>query len=247
MPGDDFSGGEALQLDVLFEVLDEVGRQIGEHGHAAKMIFQSAFAVVRIDLRAESFVLHHDVEHVAQHFVSDDIGFRADGGGARIEIEARHFAEEVAGAQGGDRIAVVQIHRSIDGNGAVARFFFANVVAAIDQRAGEAFEKSPGAALSFYVGDGRGNGNFGGAFDNIKSGGAELAFAANDFAFAVAAFYDGAAIQLEKGARDAFEDGNLEKFFGVETARVVGTGNRGAGHAFVGERAGGAGDHAFAA
>jgi len=46
---------------------------------------------------AESLVLQHDVEDIAQHFECDDIGFRDHRGGARIKIHAGHFAEEIAG------------------------------------------------------------------------------------------------------------------------------------------------------
>jgi hypothetical protein len=63
------------------------------------MILQSAFAVIGVDLRAESFVLHHDVEDVTQHFISNDIGFRPHGSRARVKIQTSHFAKQVAGTE----------------------------------------------------------------------------------------------------------------------------------------------------
>ncbi len=186
-------------------------------GTRAQMIFQRALAIVGVNLRAKRFVLHHDVEDVAQHFVSHDIGFRAHRCGAGIKIQTSHFAEKIAGTQRSNRIAIVEVHGSVDGDGAVAGFFLANILATIHQRAGEALEESFGAALGFYVRDGRGNGNFRGAFHDVKRGGPKFAFAADDFTVAVAAFHDGAAIQFQKCAGDTLEYRNLQKFFGVET------------------------------
>ena len=191
---DELAGSETLEFDAFFEVLNKVGRKVREHGDAAKMIFKRAAAVVGVDLSAEGFVLEHDVENIAQHFVGDDIGFRTNGGAARIEIQARHFTEEIARAEFGDRAGVGEVDAGVNGDGAVARFALAFVFFAGDEGAGEAFEETFGAPIGFYVGDGGGNGNFGFAFENIKRGGAKFAFAADDFAFAEAAFHDGAAI-----------------------------------------------------
>ncbi len=121
---------------------------------------------------------------------------RGHGGGAGIEIHASHFAEEIAGTKFGDGVTVRKIDRCVDGNGSVSRFFLALVFFACDESARQAFEKTFGTALRLDVGNRRGNGNFGFAFENVESGGTEFAFTADDLAFAVAALDDGAAIEL---------------------------------------------------
>ncbi len=208
---------------------------------------ESAAAVGLVELRAEGFVPQHDVENVAQHFESDDIGFRNHSGGARIEIHACHFAEEIAGAKFGDGVAVRKVDRRVDGNGSVARLLFALVFFARDKRARKPLEESFGTALRLDVRNGRGNGDFGLTFENIESGGTEFTFTADDLTLAVAAFHDGAAIELQKCSRDAFENGNLKKVLRLETLRSGTAGDGGANDPFVGQRARWAGDHALAA
>src|SRR5712664_2749012 len=210
---------ESLQFHTFLQVLDEIRRKIRKHRDAAKMIFEGAAAVGLVELRAEGFVPQHDVEHVAQHFESDDIGFRNHSGGARIEIHACHFAEEIAGAKFGDGVAVRKVDRRVDGNGSVARLLFALVFFARDKRARKPLEESFGTALRLDVRNGRGNGDFGLTFENIESGGTEFTFTADDLTLAVAAFHDGAAIELQKCSRDAFENGNLKKVLRLETLR----------------------------
>src|SRR6267142_1799048 len=195
---DRLAGSESLQFHAFLQVLDEIRRKIGEHWDPAKMIFESAAAVGLVELRAEGFVLKHDVENVAQHFERDDIGFRDHGGGARIEIHARHFAEEIARTKFGDGVAVRKVDRRVDGNGSVACFFLALVFFARNESAGEAFDESFGSALRLDVGDRRGDGDEGLTFKNIECGGAKFAFAADDLAFPVVALDDGATVQLEK-------------------------------------------------
>src|SRR5229473_423033 len=243
---DDLSWGEALKLDALFQMLDEFRRKVREHGHTAKVIFERTAAIGLVELRAESFVLQHDVENVAQHLESHDIGLRGDRSGARIKIHARHFAEEIPGAEFGDGIAVSEVNRGVDGNGSVACFFLALVFLARDERAAQPLEKSFGAALRLDVRDGRGDGNFGLAFENVESRGAELAFAADDFAFAEAPFDDGAAVELQEGSGDTFKYRNLQQVFGFESLRVQPCSNRRSHDTLVRERPGGAGDHALA-
>src|SRR5271169_489053 len=106
---DGLARSEALQFDVLLQVLDEIRRKIRKHGNAAEMIFESPAAVSLVELRAEGFVLEHDVENISQHFEGDDLRLRDHGGGSRIKIHARHFAEEIAGAQFRDRVPVRKI------------------------------------------------------------------------------------------------------------------------------------------
>ena len=247
LAGDALAGCETLKLDAFFEVFDKVGGKVCEHGDAAQMIFQSSAAIVGIDLRAEGFVLEHDVENVAQHFVSDDIGFRMNRGGARIKIHAGHFTKEVAGAEFCDRMAVGKVDGSVDGDGAVARFAFAFVLFPGNERAGETFEETLGAAIRFYMSDRCGDGNFGLALKNVERGGTEFAFPADDIAFAETAFDDGPAIQLKEGAGNPFEHRDLQEFFGFETFGAGTSGNGCTDYAFVGERAGGAGNHTLAA
>src|SRR2546425_12445125 len=87
------SGSKALELHAFLEVLDKFRRKIRKHGHAAQMIFESPAAIGLVQLRAERFVLEHDVENIAEHFKSYDVGFRYNSGGARIKIHAGHLAE----------------------------------------------------------------------------------------------------------------------------------------------------------
>src|SRR5262249_8781641 len=188
---------------------NKLRRQVREHGHAAKMIFESAAAVGFVELRAEGSVLEHDVENVAEHFVGDDIELRDDRGGARIEIHASHFAEQVARAQVRDKVAIRKVHGSIDGDDAIARFFLAFVMVATNQRAGQPLEKTFGASLRPDVCNRRGNGNSRAALDDVKRRRAKFTFAANHFAFAEAAFDDGTAIQRQENSGNVLEDGNL--------------------------------------
>ena len=96
------------------------------------------------------------------------------------------------------------------------------------------------------MGDGSGNRDFGFSFENVESSGTKFSFTADDVAFAEAALDDGAAIELEKRARDPFEDRNLQEILGFESLRAWTDNDCGAHDAFVGERAGRAGNHALA-
>src|SRR5260370_1457314 len=160
------------------------------------MIFKGAAAIGLVELRTESFVLQHDVENVAQHFKSDDLGFRDDGSGSRIKIHTSHFAEEVAGAELGDGIPVSEINGGVDGNGSVERFFRALVFFARDERASQPLEKSFCTALRLDVRDGSGDGG-GIAHRRIEiesdAGGIAFAHAAEDeIAFDLVAATDAA-------------------------------------------------------
>src|SRR5712671_6425345 len=170
LAGNDLAGRVTLEHDVFFQIFYEFGREVGEHRHAAKMVFKCAAAVIQIDLRAESFILQHDVQNVPQHLECDNVRFRADGGGTRIKIHAGHFAEEVARTELSDGIAVCQIHGRIDGDRSVACLFFALVLLASHQAAAEPLEETFCAAVSLYVRDWTGNGNFGLPFEDIKGG-----------------------------------------------------------------------------
>ena len=97
------------------------------------MIFQRALAVVLVHLRAEGFILLHDVQNVAQHFVGNHIGFRTHRRRARIKIHARHLAEEISRSKLGNRIAVGEIDGSVNGNRAVVNFLGALVFLAPNQ------------------------------------------------------------------------------------------------------------------
>src|SRR2546421_12985617 len=85
------------------------------------MIFKSAAAIRLVELRAEGFVLKHDVEHVAQHLESDDIGLRDDCGGAWVKNHTGQLAEEIAGAELRDGIAGGEGGGGGDGKGCCAR------------------------------------------------------------------------------------------------------------------------------
>src|SRR5260370_8473676 len=111
------------------------------------MIFKGAATIGLVELRTESFVLQHDVENVAQHFKSDDLGFRDDGSGSRIKIHTSHFAEEVAGAELADGIPVSEINGGVDGNGSVERFFRALVFFTRDTRASQPLENAFSTSL----------------------------------------------------------------------------------------------------
>ncbi len=84
-------------------------------------------------------------------------------------------------------------------------------------------------------------------FQNVKRRGPEIAFLANQFARAEFPLHDRAGIQFQKRAGDAFEDGNLQKLFGVEHLRICRLGNGRTHHAAIGQRTSGAGNHALAA
>ena len=104
------------------------------------MIFERAAPVGLVELRAKGFVLEHDVENIAQHFVRDDVRLRNDCGGSGIEIHARHFAKKIARTEFSDGVAVRKIDRGINGNGPIPGFFFPLVVFARDERAGQPLE-----------------------------------------------------------------------------------------------------------
>src|SRR4029077_8923812 len=180
------------------------------------MVFEGAAAVGLVELPAESFVLQHDIEDVAQHFECDNIGFRDHRGGARIKIHAGHLAEEIAGAEFGDRIAISEIDGGVYGNGSVSHLLLALVLFTRDESAGQPFEETFCPALGFDVSDGSGDGDFGLSFENVESGGTKFPFTADDFAFAEAALDDGAAIELEECTGHAFENGNLQELLGFE-------------------------------
>ena len=244
---DDLARSVADKFHAVFEAIDKVGGEFREHGDAAKMRFEGAAAVVFVDLRAKGFVFHHDVEDVAQHFKRDDIGFGTDGGRAGIEIHAGHFAKEVAGTELRDGIAVGEIDGRIDRDGAVAVFLVALILFAADQNARETLEEALGAALGLDMSDGCGDGDLCVAFGDVEGGGAEIAFAADHFAGPETALDNGTAVEFEKGAGDAGENWHaVELLRGERLTAFVGC-DRGADDSFVGERAGRATDHAFAA
>ena len=244
---DGLAGSETLEFYAFFEMRNKFRRQVREHRHAAKMIFESAAAVGFVELRAEGLVLEHDVENVAQHFVGDDIGLSNDSGGAWVEIHTGHFAEKIAGPEVGNWIAVRKVHGCVDGDGAVARFLFAPVFVATNERAGQALEESFSAALRFDVGDWRRDRNARVTLGDVKRRRAKLAFAADDVASAEAALDDGAAIYLEECSGNALEDGNPKQLFRFENLRVRACCDGGPRKPLVGQRAGGAGNHALAA
>ena len=122
---------EALKLDAFFEVSNKLRRQVREHRHSAKVILERAAAVGLVELRAKRLVLKHDVQNVAQHLVGNNVGLRDDRGGPRIEIHARHFAEQITRTEFGDGVAVGEVHGSVNRNGAVASFFFALIFFAL--------------------------------------------------------------------------------------------------------------------
>jgi len=247
LAGDDLAGSVTNEFNTVFEVIDEVEGEFREHGDAAEMGFQGAAAVILVELRAERFVLHHDVEDVAQHFKREDIGFGAHGGRARIEIHAGHFAEEITGAEFGDGIAVGEIDGSVDGDGAVAGFLVTLVFFAADENAGEAFEEALRTAARLHVGDRRRNGDLRLAFQDVKGGGAKVALAADNFAGAETALDDGPAVQFEESAGNTGENGHAMELFGSEGLGGLIGSEDGAGGDFVGKRAGGTRDHALAA
>src|SRR5215831_21026872 len=176
------------------------------------MIFKRPAPVVLVNLRAERFVLLHDVEHVAQHLVRHDIGFRAHGSGPRVEVHAGHFTEQIAGAKLGDWVSVSEVNGSINGNGAVVRFLGTLVLLAADERTGEALEEAGCPAFGFHVGDGRGNGDLRLAFEYVKGCGTEVTFAADDVAAAKAPADDGALIEVQESSGDSSKDGQLVQF-----------------------------------
>src|SRR5467141_1604262 len=226
---------------------DEFRRKIREHRDAAKMVLQRAPAICLIELCAESFVLKHDVENIAQHFERYHSGFRDHRGGARVKIHAGHFAKKIAWAELRNRITVSEIDGSIDRNGSVSRFFLALIFFTRDERASQPLKETLRTALRFDVRDRSRNGNSSLAFKNVESRGSELAVAADNFAFAEPPLDDRPALQFQQRSRDALENRNLQEILGFESLRVRPGSDRRAHNAFVGERAGGAGNHTLAA
>ena len=247
--GDHLAGSEADQFDAVLQEGDEILVERGEDRDAEQMGAQCAGAVVAVELLAEGLVLLHHVEHVAQHLEHDAVGLGADRRRARIEAHAGHFAEEIAGAEFGDGIVVGQVDRGVDGDeGAIAGFAFALFFFLREQLAGDAGDEA-GLLLGIAdMGARRGDIDVGFAVDDVESGRAVLAFAHDDLAGLDAALDDGAAIEFEEGAGDVLEDRHRQQRFdfraerlGMDLEQVL------AEHALVSQRAGRAGDHAFAA
>src|SRR5271156_1753263 len=241
------AGGEAQQLDAFSQARDEFIRQFREYRNRAQMGVQGALPVRLIQPRAESFIALHDVQHVAEHFQRRAIRFRADRRRARIQAHASHFAEQVARAQHGHRIVVIQVHRRINVNPVLRSFFFARVVLALRQLAGKFSQKCAHRALRLYVRDGAGNRNLGLALQHVKRRGAVFAFPANHFAGFEMPAYDGVAVQAQKCSGNALEERQLLQLFERHQFGIRRPGNGGLGHNFVRQCARGAGNHALAA
>ena len=82
------------------------------------------------------------------------------------------------------------------------------------------------------------------AFENVVGGGAVVAFAEKNVAFVDDALHHRAAVEFEKSSGDAFEDGQLQHLLRLDGEAFA---DLLADYFFVGERAGGTGDHALAA
>src|SRR5271155_1835348 len=241
------AGGKAQQLHPLAQTRDEFIRQLRKYRNGAQMGVQGALPVRLIQPCAESFVALHDVQHVAQHFQRRAIRFRADRRRARIQAHASHFAEQVARAQHGHRIVVIQVHWRINVNPVLRSFFFARVVLALSQLAGKFSQKCAHRALRLYVRDGAGNRNLGLALEHVKRRGAVFAFSANHFAGFEMPAYHGVAVQAQKCSGNAFEEWQLLQLFERHQFGIRRPGNGGLGHNFVRQCARGAGNHALAA
>src|ERR1700690_2143823 len=176
LPANYLPGGETDQLNVVAQAGDEFVGEPCKNGHAAQGAIEGSLAVRLVKRRAKILVALHDVEHVAQHFEHRAIRLGADSGGTRIQTHARHFAEEVSGAQLSNRIFVGEIHRRVNVDVALIRVFFAFIGFARGELTGELAEKSTRAALGFDVRDGSGNRNSRFPFDDVKSRGAIFAF-----------------------------------------------------------------------
>ena len=207
------------------------------------MVVQSALAVVGVQLRLQRLVALDDVQHVAQHFEHHAVGGGAHSGRARIQIHAGHFAKQIAWAECRDGIVVRQIDRGIDGNAGARSFFFATLLAASSQAAGQPAQKSARAALRLHVRHGRREKHLGLAFENVERSGSVFAFAADDLALLEMTAHHCVLVELQKSSRDFLEICELLQLVDIHRLarqhRLY--------DAFVGERAGGARDHAFAA
>ena len=171
-----------------------------------------------VELRPERLALLQDVENVAQHLKHHAIGFRAHGRGPRVIIHAGHFAEEFARPEFGDGMVVRQVDRCVDRNRAPVRFVFAAVFLARGEAARELArqprEKAARAALRLHVRHGSGERDAGLAFQNIKRGRTEFAFAAHDVAALEMAPDRRVRIFLEKLRRNILENRQPEKILG---------------------------------
>ena len=175
------------------------------------MRIERADAIVALQLRAEGLVALQDVEHVAQHFQHHAIGLRPHRGRARVIAHAGHLAEEVAGSQFGDGVVVGQIDRGINRDERPVGFFAAAVLLARRQHAFEPAEKSAAAALRLDVRNRAGKKDFRFAFQNIKSCGTEISFAADDLAGAETSLDHRFLVEFEKCAGDVFKNRQMQK------------------------------------
>ena len=234
---------ESDQLDPIAQRIDEFGGERSEQRNVLEVVFQRTPPIILIQTPLDVLVALHDVEHVAQHFVHGAIRRGADRSRARVETHAGHLAEQIAWAELGYRIVVRKIDGCVNRNRATIYFTLAAILFAAEQAAAQTLEESMRAPLRVNVGDGRREINLGSAFQNVECRGAVLAFAADDIAGAKAAFHHRVSVQLQECARHFLEVGKLQQI--LDLGRLAA--KLGLHHEFVGERAGGAGDHALAA
>ena len=209
------------------------------------MRFQGTLAIFGIELGAESFVFLQHVEDVAQHLQDDDASGGARRGGARIKAHASHLAEQIAGPELGDGTVIGKLHRCIDGDECfVHALFRAAVLLAAHQLAAQHVEESVSFVVGIDVGARAGDEDIHLAFENVVGGGAVVAFAEKNVAFVDDPFHHRAAVEFEKSSGDAFEDGQLQQLLSLDGEAFA---DLLADNFFVGERAGGTGDHALAA
>ena len=197
------------QLDLLFEIIDELVPDRGEKRDAAQMSLERAFAIFLVHLHFEggAFERRHlyfrsrlrrvgdlaiadqHVEDHAQHFHHHARFARDDRGRARLKSAAGHFAEKLARPELRDRLVHGQIDVGVDPDEFPLVRLRALVVPVVDEKTlhprDAPSEESP-AGFGAQVGERIVDRNIHRARDDVIRGRAELAFGADRFAFAVA-------------------------------------------------------------
>src|SRR5215813_5965659 len=181
---------EALQFYAVAEVINKVLRERCENGNALQVSLERTATIVGIELRSERLVLLKNVEHVAQHLKANDIFCRNDGCATRVEVHARHLAEQISCMQLRNWMVVLEIDWRVDVD-ELARciFFFALVLLARFQLAGKLAQESFLRAFSIDVSSGRGDKDVYSTLHQIERRGAVVPLAADDLAFSVHALY----------------------------------------------------------
>jgi hypothetical protein len=221
-----------------------VAGQLGELRDAAQVVLDGVAAVALVEQRPRLLVALEDVEDVAVELQQGAVLGGPHRGGARVVAHAGHLAEEVAGLQRGHRVVVVQRHRRVDGDVLRLALLVPVVLVARRQEAAhpQAQEAQP-AALLLDVLDRRLDVDVDLARLDVEGRRAELPLAAEDLALGDPAPDHGAVVEPQEWVRDPLEQRVLGQLVGQDRPLP----HLALDGAAIGQRPGGAGDHALAA